>query len=656
MAKILIVGVDPAILNSLRAVLEPSGSYDLEFAENGEKALYLFYKSLDFSLVITPMILPDVEGLDLIQAWENDGFDVPAVILTENNEVALSISHINSIGNNYFLNLDCVQKELLSIVETVFAREKAQNQNRQQMVGLAKEKIELQQTVGNLTNIGKILSSEKDFQKLLEKIVFYARDITAADACTLYLLENKCLHFKIVQYASKGIIMGGRSAYPIRFAPLDLVESNVASYVALKGETIAIDDIYETNRFDFTQIKNFDSIMSYRSKSLLAVPMRNHENEAIGVWQLMNAKDQTTKKTISFSPVVQQLAESVASQAAVAVTNMSLINSMQNLFESFVHVMATAIDEKSPVAGAHVKRVADLTITLAEVINEQTEGKFKDIHFNPEKMRELRIAALMHDIGKVTTPVEIVEKGKKLETIFDRIVFVDLRLRYIAKLVEIDGYRLKLELSDRKAPKEETERVEKDVRQKLVELEEIRSFVRRCNEPTEFLGDKELEFLKKVKTLAYKDEQGNELNYLTEEEFEYLSIRKGSLTERERRIIQNHAAVTLKMLNKIPFTKNLRGIPLFAGAHHEHPNGTGYPLGLKNGEIPFEGLLMAVVDIAEALTAADRPYKKAMPLSLVYKILREMVQKGELDGDLVELFITNNVYERYLNGNEKTGT
>ena len=655
MAKILVVGVDPVVLNSLRAVLEPSGS-DLEFAENGEKALYLFYNSMDFSLVITPMILPDVGGLDLVQAWRNDGFDVPVVILTEKDEISISISDINSIGNNYFLNLDCIQKELLSIVETVFARKRAQNQSRQQMVGLAKEKIELQQTVGHLTNIGKTLSSEKDFQKLLEKIVFCARDITSADACTLYLLENKRLHFKIVQYASKGIIMGGRSAYPIRFTPLDLAESNVAGYVALKGETIAIDDIYETGHFDFTQIKNFDSVMSYRSKSLLAVPMRNHENEVIGVWQLMNAKDPTTRKTISFSPVVQQLAESVASQAAIAVTNMSLINSMQNLFESFVHVMATAIDEKSPVAGSHCKRVADLTITLAEVVNEQTEGRFKDTHFNPEKMRELRIAALMHDIGKVTTPVEIVEKGKKLETIFDRIVFVDLRLRYIAKLVEIGGYKLKLELIDRKAPKEEIDQAEKDVRQKLAELGEIRSFVRRCNEPTEFLGDEKLGFLKKIKALVYKDEQGNGLNYLTEEEFEYLSIRKGSLTEKERQIIQNHAAVTLKMLNKIPFTKNLKDIPTFAGAHHERPNGMGYPLGMKGEEIPFEGLLMAVVDIAEALTAADRPYKKAMPLPVVHKILREMAQKGELDNDLVELFINNNVYARYLKGNGKVET
>jgi HD-GYP domain-containing protein (c-di-GMP phosphodiesterase class II)/DNA-binding response OmpR family regulator len=648
-SKLLAVNDDPSILRTLLQVLQSSGEYDVEVAETSERALHLFNLSLDFNLVITAMTLPDGRGFDLIRTWRDDGFDVPTIFLTNSDDVSLSISAINSIGEARFINSNHLRENLLSAVEALLTKRKTQSLSRQQLVDIAKMKMELEQTVDHLTNIGKALSAEKDFQKLLEEIVLHARDITAADACTLYLLEGNCLHFKIVQYASIGIIMGGRSDIPIRFAPLDLAESDVTGYVALRGETIVIDDVYQSDSFDFSPTKKFDSIMGYRSKSMLVVPMRNHEDEIIGVWQLMNARDATSNKTISFSPIARRLAESVASQAAVAVTNMSLIKDMQNLFESFVQVMATAIDEKSPVTGGHIKRVAHLTLTLAEVINEQQEGRFKDVHFGQEKMNELRIAAWLHDIGKVTTPLEIIEKGKKLETVFNRIIFVDLRLRHIAKLIEIDGYKLKFEMMEQKAPKEEIEAVEKDVCQKLVVLEDIRDFVWHCNEPNEFMENSKLERLKKIKELTYKDASGKEWPYLTDEELKYLSIRKGSITEEERLIIQNHAAVTVKMLNKIPFTRNLKNIPKFAGAHHERPNGTGYPLGLKGDEIPFEGLLMAVTDIAEALTAADRPYKKAMPLANVHSILREMAKKDELDKDIVELFINGKVYERYEN-------
>ena len=393
---------------------------------------------------------------------------------------------------------------------------------------------------------------------------------------------------------------------------------------------------------------------------MLVIPLKNHEDDVIGVLQLLNATNAINKEVIPFSKDYVNLSESLASQAAVAITNAKLISNMAELFEAFVKVMATAIDEKSPVTGGHIRRVANLTLTMAEFINEHEDGIFKEKKFSPDQMYELRIAAYMHDIGKVTTPVEIVEKAKKLQTIFDRIHYVRLRMDYIIQKVKLEGQQIKIDLLESGVVKTEVEKVEADLNNKIEELKEIRSFINKCNEPGEFLEDETLERLKKISQRTYLDNEGEEQPFLTEDELLNLSIRRGSITETERKKMQDHAAVTLRMLNQIPFTKKLKNIPNFAGAHHEFINGNGYPLGLKGDQIPFEGRLMAVTDIAEALTASDRPYKKAMPLETVYRILRSMSEKGELDNDLVELFIDKEIYKIYQakheNGNKTTKT
>jgi len=501
--------------------------------------------------------------------------------------------------------------------------------------------------IRRLSDIGRALSGERNLNALLEMIVDEARNFTDADAGTLYIKEGNTLRFKILQNESLQTRMGGRSGEEIPFPPVELKETNVSAYVAMKGVSVNIDDVYHSDLFDFTGPKKFDESTGYRSKSMLVVPMRNHENDVIGVLQLLNAKN-SRGEIISFSPDYEELTQSLASQAAVAITNVSLINDMEHLFESFVEVMATAIDEKSPVTGGHIRRVADLTMEMAEVLNEQHSGRFADIKFNPEQLYELKIAALMHDIGKVTTPVDIVEKAKKLQTIFDRVHLVDLRFKYLILKEKHLGAQHKITLLEQGASAEDMKNWEEDSKRKVDELTDMRQFVLQCNNPGEFLEDEKIERLRAISHFTYKDEEGKEVRYLSDDELENLSIRRGSITEKERKVMQHHAAVTLKMLDKIPFTKKLKNIPNFAGAHHEFINGKGYPLGLKGDEIPFEGLLMAVTDIAEALTAADRPYKKAMPLPVVYKILRAMAKDMELDSDLVELFIGENVYDRYV--------
>ena len=507
--------------------------------------------------------------------------------------------------------------------------------------------------IKKMSDIGRALSGVQDLNTLLEMIVDQARNFTNADAGTLYIVENNTLRFQIVQNDSLKIRMGGKSGGTIPFPPVELKETNVSAFVALKGISVNIPDVYDTDLFDFTGPKKFDQSTGYRSKSMLVVPLRNHENDVIGVLQLLNATNPISNEVIAFSQDYENLSESLASQAAVSITNAKLIANMTELFEAFVKVMATAIDEKSPVTGGHIRRVADMTLTMAEVIHDIDEGHFKDKTFSPDQMYELRIAAYMHDIGKVTSPVEIVEKAKKLQTIFDRIQYVRLRMAYISQKIELEGQEAKIKILQNGSSPEKLNSIEKETLEKLMEIEEIQRFINKCNEPGEFLDDEILVRLKEVSEKTYIDDAGEQQPFLTADELVNLSIRRGSITEKERQKMQGHAAVTLKMLKQIPFTKKLKNIPDFAGAHHEFLNGKGYPLGLKGDEISFEGRLMAVTDIAEALTASDRPYKKAMPLETVYRILRSMVEGGELDPNLVELFIEKEVYKTYQEKHEK---
>ena len=506
--------------------------------------------------------------------------------------------------------------------------------------------------IKKLSDIGRALSGVYDLNTLLEMIVDQARNFTNADAGTLYIVEDNTLRFQIVQNDSLKIRMGGKTGETIPFPPVELKETNVSAFVALKGVSVNIPDVYDTDLFDFTGPKKFDNSTGYRSKSMLVVPMRNHDNDVIGVLQLLNATNPISNEVISFSQDYENLCESLASQAAVSITNAKLISNMTELFEAFVKVMATAIDEKSPVTGGHIRRVADLTLTMADVIHNSKEGPYKDITFTPDQIYELRIAAYMHDIGKVTSPVEIVEKAKKLQTIFDRIQYVRLRMAYISQKIVLEGQKTKIELLQNGADSGKLKALETETHDKLEEIKEIREFINKCNEPGEFLDDETLDRLKEISQITYIDDEEQQQPFLTEDELTNLSIRRGSITEAERKKMQDHAAVTLRMLKQIPFTKKLKNIPDFAGAHHEFINGKGYPLGLKGDEIPFEGKLMAVTDIAEALTASDRPYKKAMPLETVYRILRSMAEKEELDNGLVELFIEKEVYKLYQEKHE----
>jgi HD-GYP domain-containing protein (c-di-GMP phosphodiesterase class II) len=501
--------------------------------------------------------------------------------------------------------------------------------------------------ISELSDIGRSLSGIRDRNTLLEVIVKKAKAFTHADSGLIFLKEKNHLHCMILQNESMELRCGGTTGNAVDLPLIELKLSSVSAFVALHGRSMNISDLYNSDIIDFKVDKSFDQMTNYYTQSLLAVPIRDQDYELIGVLMLLNALDTKTGEIVSFSPESENLIESLVSHATMAIGNINSIAETENLFEAFVQVMASAIDEKSPTTGGHIRRVSELTLVMAETVDRIDSGCFKDIRFDDERMHQLRLASWMHDIGKVTTPVEIMEKAKKLQTLFDRIHLVDLRMKYILERVRNSALQQKVDLLTIGGAEKDIEELDAKTRKINVRINEIRSFLRRCNEPYESLNDGDIERLEAIANLTFLNDEGHLEPYLTADELENLSIRCGSITEGEREIMKDHAYITLKMLEQIPFTRNLKNIPIIASSHHEFINGRGYPLGLKGEEIPFEARLMAVTDIAEALTADDRPYKKSIPLTEVYTILRRMASKGQLDHDLVELFINENVYDKY---------
>ncbi len=506
-----------------------------------------------------------------------------------------------------------------------------------------------------LAQIGIALSGEKDIKKLLESIVDEARELANADAGTLYIMDQNTssLSFEILQNASMKTRMGGTSGVEITFPEVPLFKdgapnlSNVSSYVALQDETVNIPDVYEAEGFDFTGPRAYDATTGYRSKSMLVIPMKNHENDIIGVLQLLNAQDPDTDEVIPFSSEYVDLVASLASQAAVALTNAQLIQDLKDLFDAFMRSIATAIDEKSPYTGGHINRVVDLTMMIAEKINNTNEGPVKDLSFDDDELQALRMAAWMHDVGKITTPEHVVDKAKKLETIQDGLNLIETRFGLIAKTIENEQLRREIDLWQK-----DDIRTGDSAKQKTGLTEEVKAlaqdleFIRDCNTPAEFMSDEKIERLKTIARQTFVVD-GEEHAYLTAEEVQKLSIKKGTLTANERAVIENHTTMTSKMLHKLPFPKRLAKVPDYAGAHHEKLDGTGYPQRLSKDEISVQARIMAIADIFEALTAPDRPYKKPMKLSQAIQIMNFMKKDHHIDPDIYDIFIQSGLPRDY---------
>ena len=500
-----------------------------------------------------------------------------------------------------------------------------------------------------LNEIGVALSKETDTNRLLEAILVAAQKITNADGGTLYrMTEERTLKFEIMRNDTLQIAMGGTTGVEIPFYPVHLfdkdavpIKSMVAAYAVHHDQSVNIADAYTEEGFDFSGTKNFDKKTGYRSKSFLTVPMKNHENEIIGVLQLLNAKNPASGVVTAFSKEAQQLAESLASQAAIALTNRALISHLENLFESFISLINAAIDDKSPYTAGHCARVPQLTMLLAEAVDATRVGPLRDFSMSEKDRYELKIAGLLHDCGKVTTPVHVVDKATKLETIFDRIHLLDTRFEVVKRDAEIQLLKAG---QSREAPAT----VAVELSQRLLEIEADRAFLRVCNIGGEMMSDADRERVVQISTkYRWQDVSGKMVDFLSVDELENLTIRAGTLTAAERAIINHHIDVTIQMLESLPWPKHLKRVPEYAGGHHERMDGKGYPRGLTRDQMSLQARCMGIADIFEALTAKDRPYKKGKTLTESLTILGKFKLGGHIDPDLFDVFMWEEVYLKY---------
>lgn len=507
-----------------------------------------------------------------------------------------------------------------------------------------------------LNAIGAALSKERDITRLLESILIAAKTITHADGGTLYRTtpDGQELQFEILRTDSLHIAMGGTSGKPINFPNLPLKDAQggtndslVAAYTAIHNQTVNIADAYTEPNFDFSGTRQFDERTGYRSQSFLAVPMKDHEGDVIGVLQLINALHPETGKVVAFSTADQSLAESLASQAAIAITNRNLMVQLETLFESFISLINLAIDEKSHYTGGHCQRVPALTMMLAEAVNATQEGPLAGFTMDDRDRYELKIAGLLHDCGKVTTPVHVVDKATKLQTLFDRVDLIDTRFEVLKRDLEISALRAQLALREMKdAPAEA--KISTECRGQIDALDVERNFLRDTNRGAEFMKDADLQRVRDLGSKwRWRNAQGVETDFLSSDEIENLTVRGGTLTSAERDTINYHIVATIKMLEQLPWPKHLKNVPEYAGGHHERMDGKGYPKGLTRDQMSVQARVMGIADIFEALTAKDRPYKQGMKLSQAMGIMHKFRTGGHIDPDLFDIFVNQGVYRRY---------
>jgi HD-GYP domain-containing protein (c-di-GMP phosphodiesterase class II) len=512
------------------------------------------------------------------------------------------------------------------------------------------------QRLEQLNRVGAALSRERDTPRLLENILDAARTITGADGGTLYRVtdDGAALRFAIVRTGSLGIHLGGATGEAPRFPDLPLRRGDgtpndtlVAVHAAVHDRTVNIADAYHQPHFDFSGTRVFDERMGYRSQSFLAVPMKNHEHELIGVLQLINAIDPATGQVRAFTAEDQSLAESLASQAAIALTNRQLIGQLEHLFESFVNLINLAIDEKSPYTGGHCQRVPELTMMLAEAAHATAEGPLASFSMTERDRYELKMAGLLHDCGKITTPVHVVDKATKLQTLYDRIGLIDTRFEVLKRDAELDVLRRQLALRPVVDAQAE-ERLLAALPERQQALDEERAFLRRCNQGTEAMPEADQRRVRAIGTRhEWRSPGGVTTAFLTDDEMDNLTIRAGTLTQAERDVINHHIVATIRMLESLPWPGHLRNVPEYAGGHHERMDGRGYPRGLTREQMSWQARMLGVADIFEALTAADRPYKRGMALSEALAIMQKMKAGGHIDPDLFDVFVRQRVYQRY---------
>lgn len=496
------------------------------------------------------------------------------------------------------------------------------------------------------------LAATNDTAEIIERILVEAKRLTHSEGGTLYLMnnqdsENPELRFEIIKNNKLNIHMGGKTGTSIPFPGIALFENdgtpnehNVAAYSANTKKVINIPDVYESKDFDFSGARKFDEQTQYRTKSVLTLPLLNHQQEVIGVLQLINSHHPDTNHVIPFSDRYIPLLKGLALYAAIALNNQILVQDLKNLLDAFVKTIAKAIDAKSPHTSGHCQRVPLLMELIAEAACEN-DGLYKDFQLNDEEWYELRVSAWMHDCGKLATPDSVLDKSTKLHKMRDGIEVVEARFSALKQYKNAQFLAACLD------PSNNREELKTALENELTQLEDDFEFVRVSNKGGEFMSDESKARIEEIAKIQWPDAKGDMQNMLNEEEIYNLCIERGTLTAEERQIINNHMTVTIDMLEGLPFPKQLKRVPEYAGGHHEKMNGTGFPRGLTREQMSIPARMMAIADIFEALTAKDRPYKDPMKISLSLNIMRRMVEDEHIDPDLFELFVESRVWEKY---------
>ncbi|KQV49039.1 HD family phosphohydrolase [Massilia sp. Root335] len=505
-----------------------------------------------------------------------------------------------------------------------------------------------------LTEVSVALGDGHDIDTFLDRILKVAKSMTNADGGTLYRPspDERSLCFHISLNDSLELYQGGTSGKSIDLTPIPLYDQNgnknlasVAAYAANFHQSVNIADVYRADVFSFSGMRSFDQAFGYRSKSILTVPMTDHEGELVGVLQLINAIDRETGEIRSFSDTDQRFIEALAAQAAVALTNQQLVVQMEQLLESLVNLINIGIDEKSPYTGRHCQFVPELTMMLAEAVHDTNLGPMASFRMSDADRRELWLAGLLHDCGKITTPVHVVDKATKLETIFDRIHMIDTRFEVLLRDAEIRALRAQCAVSgdadaDRAA-------IAAAMHAEQARLRADRDFLRVANVGSEGMSPDDQERVRRIAAYRWTGPDGTLRDFLDEDEVRNLTVRFGTLNDDERKIINNHIVVTIRMLESLPWPKHLKNVPEYAGGHHERMDGKGYPRGLVREQMSVQARVMAIADIFEALTARDRPYKKGKTLSESLHILGKFALNGHIDPDLFDIFVREKVYLKF---------
>jgi HD-GYP domain-containing protein (c-di-GMP phosphodiesterase class II) len=496
--------------------------------------------------------------------------------------------------------------------------------------------------IKQLIHIGESLSAKNSLVNIFTLILNEAMDYANADGGTIYIVSNdrKFLDFKLTYNKSLNLKMGNADA-PVTWPSIPLyLKSGLAnmsymvSYVYHTKDSKTFEDVYEQNLFDNTGTQKFDTRNKYRSQSMAAIPLINHEDEVMGVIQLINAMDEEGN-VIPFGKDHIEMLNSLASQAAISLSNTRLIESLEELLLQFIKSIGSAIDRKSKYTAGHVKRVATLTEEIARRINEDEDGYFKDVYFNGDQLKEISMAGWMHDVGKIVTPECIMDKSTKLQKIIDRIEIIKIRCELIKQVIKKDINKLKL---DGKHTKEK----EQELAQISCQLDDDISLIKNLNYGVENLSVENKNEIERMYSFSYFSE-GKEYKILSDDEKMNLMISRGTLTDDEFAIMKDHAQVTWEMLSTLQFPKKYENVPVFAAAHHERLDGGGYPHNLSESKIPLQARIIAVADVFEALLA-ERPYKNGKKVSEALKIIAFMVQDHKLDKAVVDILIDSGLH------------